>query len=79
MKSTAYTYRSGRIIAALFTVLGWLGLGLALPFAIYSVAKMSPGGVETLPPVLAALLCILLGQIGRAVFDMAERRTSTGH
>lgn len=66
-------YRSGRIIAALFSVFGWLGLCVSLPLAAWAMATLKPGGAQGLVVVALALLTVLLGQIGRAVFDMAER------
>ena len=67
-------YRSGRFIASLLTVVGWAGVGLGLA----SLATLSMGGVVNLLLVLGALSCVLIGQIGRAVFDMAERDNGTG-
>ncbi|MFA5589740.1 MAG: hypothetical protein WDA70_03345 [Lysobacteraceae bacterium] len=66
-------YRSGRFIAALFSVVGWLGLCVSLPLAVWAMATLKPGGVQGLFLVALALLAVLLGQIGRAVFDIAER------
>lgn len=71
-------YRAGRFIAALLTVVGWAGVGLGLAFTVYSLATLSMGGVVNLLLVLGALCCVLIGQIGRAVFDMAERDNGTG-
>ena len=66
-------YRSGRILASLFSDLGWLGLRVSLPLAVWAMATLKPGGVQNLFLVALALLAVLLGQIGRAVFDIAER------
>ena len=66
-------YRSGRIIAALFSVFGWLGLCVSLPLAVWAMATLKPGGVQGLFLFALALLAVLLGEVGRAVFDIAER------
>ena len=71
-------YRSGRFIASLLTVVGRAGVGLGLVFTVYSLAMLSMGGVVNLLLVLGALSCVLISQIGRAVFDMAERDNGTG-
>ncbi len=69
-------YRSGRFIAALFTVLGWLGLIVTVPLLIVGLTKGAGGSAAASGFVWLAwsLGGVLFGQIGRAVFDMAEHR-----
>ena len=66
-------YRVGRAAAGIFTAAGGLGLVVSLPLAGYALVSLSPGAVTTVWLVAAALCGVLLGQIGRAVFDIAER------
>ncbi|MDX2288310.1 MAG: hypothetical protein NW217_05750 [Hyphomicrobiaceae bacterium] len=78
------SYRTGRSVAALVTILGWLGFGLAIAMAgatiLGSVRTLtSPDPATGLPyGFLAAAgamafsaAALLVGQITRAVFDIA--------
>jgi hypothetical protein len=80
MARVVKAYRAGRFIAALFTVLGWLGLVITGCLLVVGVAIRSSGGdfAGVLVVMGWSLLAILLGEIGCAVFDIAERHNDIG-
>lgn len=75
MAQSVIRYRSGRFVAALFAVLGWLGMIVAVSLFIIGLATGASGAevAQVARGMAWSLLGMLLGQIGRAVFDMAER------
>lgn len=75
MGMRASRYRSGRFIAGLFSVCGWLGLIVAAVMFVVGMARAAGGVAPAVFAVLGwSLPGLLLGEMGRAVFDMADHR-----
>lgn len=67
--------RAGRFIAALFTAAVWLGLIYGVALLVMALVNGTGGAAlaQGLALITWPLVGVLPGQIGRAVFDMAER------
>ena len=65
--------RAGRFIAAPFSAAGWLGLTYGVALLAQAHGAGAAAAAQGLGWIAWPLVGVLLGQIGRAVFDMAER------